>query len=86
MENIVTKVSSKLSKMWNKILNLENCLFPELKEQLGALSTKEKKLVKILDFAEIEKNITVAKITNTPCIRRNHSDSQPIYIRTLCRS
>ena len=20
------------------------------------------------------------------CIRRNHSDSQPIYIRTLCRS
>lgn len=66
MENIVTKVSSKLSKMWNKILNLENCLFPELKEQLGALSTKEKKLVKILDFAEIEKNITVAKITNTP--------------------
>lgn len=52
--------------MWNKILNLENCLFPELKEQLGALSTKEKKLVKILDFAEIEKNITVAKITNTP--------------------
>jgi len=60
------KTSSGLSKMWNKILNLENCLFPELKEQLGTLSTKEEKLIKILDFAQIEKNITVATITNTP--------------------
>ena len=66
MESIVTKVSSNLSKMWNKILNLENCLFPELKEQLGTLSTKEEKLIKILDFAEIEKNITILKITNPP--------------------
>jgi len=41
MEKIIPKLSSNLSKMWNKILNLENCLFPELKEQLGALSTKE---------------------------------------------
>jgi hypothetical protein len=66
METIVTKVSSKLSKMWTKILNLENCLFPELKEQLGILSSKEEKLIKILDFAEIEKNITIVKITNPP--------------------
>lgn len=66
MENIVTKVSSNLSKMWNKILNLENCLFPELKEQFGTLSTKEEKLIKVLDFAEIEKNITSVKITNPP--------------------
>jgi len=56
----------KLSKNLSKILNLENCLFPELKEQLGTLSTKEEKLIKILDFAEIEKNITVVTITNTP--------------------
>ena len=56
----------KLSKMWAKILNLENCLFPELKEKLGTLSTKEEKLIKILDFAQIEKNITVINITNTP--------------------
>jgi len=41
-------------------------LFPELKEQLGVLSTKEQKLIKILDFAQIENNITVVKITNTP--------------------
>ena len=66
MENIVTKVSSNLSKMWNKILNLENSLFPELKEQLGTLSSKEEKLIKILDFAQIEKNITILKITNVP--------------------
>ena len=50
----------------SKVLNLENCLFPELKEQLGTLSTKEEKLIKILDFAQIEKNVTVVTITNTP--------------------
>jgi len=66
MENILPKLSTNLSKMWNKILNLENCLFPEIKEQLGTLSTKEEKLIKILDFAQIEKNVTVITITNTP--------------------
>ena len=54
--------------MWNKILNLETSLFPALKEELilEELSSKEAKLIKILDFAEIEKNITIVKITNTP--------------------
>jgi hypothetical protein len=66
MENILPKLSTNLSKMWNKILNLENCLFPEIKEHLGTLSTKEEKLIKILDFAQIENNITVSTITNTP--------------------
>jgi len=66
MENIVSDLSSNLSKMWTKIKNIENSLFPELQEQLGILSSKEEKLIKILDFAEIEKNITVVKITNTP--------------------
>ncbi len=66
MTNILPKLSSNLSNMWTKILNLENYLFPEIKEQLGTLSTKEEKLIKILDFAQIEKNITVVTITNTP--------------------
>ncbi len=66
MKNIVPNLSSNLSKMWIKIKNIENSLFPELKEQLGVLSTKEQKLIKILDFAQIENNITVVKITNTP--------------------
>ncbi len=66
MTNIMPKSSSNLSNMWTKILNLENCLFPEIKEQLGTLSTKEEKLIKILDFAQIEKNVTVVTITNTP--------------------
>ncbi len=66
MENIIPNLSSKLSKMWTKIKNLENSLFPELKEQLSVLSSKEEKLIKILDFAQIENNITVVKITNTP--------------------
>jgi len=68
MTNIVPKLSTNLSKMWNKILNLESTLFPALKEELRLeeLSTKEAKLIKILDFAEIEKSITVVKVTNTP--------------------
>ena len=66
MENIVPSITSNLSKMWIKIKNIENSLFPELKEQLGILSSKEQKLIKILDFAQIENNITVVKITNTP--------------------
>ncbi len=68
MTNIVPKISSSLSKMWIKITNIEHSLFPQLKEslRLEELSTKEKKLINILDFAEIEKNITVVTITNPP--------------------
>jgi outer membrane lipopolysaccharide assembly protein LptE/RlpB len=53
--------------MWTKVLNLENSLFPSLKRelQLEELSNKEQKLIKILDFAQIEKNVTVVSITNT---------------------
>jgi len=65
MENIVPNLSSNLSKIWIKIKNIENSLFPELKEQLGVLSIKEQKLIKILGFDQIEDNITVIKITNT---------------------
>ncbi len=32
------------------------------------------------------KSSTFEKTPFEYCIRRNHSDSQPIYIRTLCRS
>ena len=68
METIVPKIFSNLSKMWTKILNLENSLFPALKEELRLeeLSKKEQKLISILDFAQIERNITVVSITNTP--------------------
>lgn len=60
--------SSGLSKMLLRIVNQENSLFPLLKEELQVeeLSHKEQKLIKILEFAEIEKNITVVSITNTP--------------------
>ncbi len=36
--------------MWNKILNLENSLFPELQESLRIeeFSTKEAKLIRVL--------------------------------------
>ena len=49
METIVPKISSSLSKMWVKILNLENSLFPALKEELRVeeLSDKESKLIRI---------------------------------------
>ena len=71
--SILPKISFKnntsgLSKIWTKILNLESSLFSALKEELRLeeLSYKEQKLIKILDFAQIEKNITVISITNTP--------------------
>ena len=68
MKTIVLKIASSLSKMWNKVLTLNNSLFPALKEELRLeeLSHKEQKLISILDFAQIEKNITVVSITNTP--------------------
>jgi len=64
MKNIIPS----LSKMWTKVVNLETTFFPLLKESLRVeeLSNKEAKLIKILDFAEIEKNITVVTIINTP--------------------
>lgn len=64
----MNSIVSNLSKMWTKVVNLEKTLFPLIKEELRLeeLSTKEAKLIKILDFAEIEKNITVVTITNTP--------------------
>ena len=52
-------IVTKLSKMWTKVLNLEKSLFPPLKEKLRLeeLSSKESNLIKILNFAEIEKHI-----------------------------
>jgi DNA-binding transcriptional regulator GbsR (MarR family) len=52
--------------MWLKVTNLENSLFPNLQEKLGVLSSKEQKLIKILDFAEIEKNVCTISKTNPP--------------------
>ena len=66
MKEIVSQESSKLSKMWRKIKNIENSLFPELREQLGMLSSKEEKLIRILDFAQIENSVTTVKVTNPP--------------------
>ena len=62
----MSKIISSFSKMWLKVKNLENSLFPQLQEQLGVLSTKEQKLIKILDFAEIEKNVCTTSKTNPP--------------------
>ena len=57
--------------MWLKVVNLENSLFPELQESLRieAFSTKEAKLIRVLDFAEIEKFIIMTSSTNTPKYR-----------------
>jgi len=69
----MSKIVSKLSKMWLKVKNLKNSLFPELQEQLGLLSPKEQKLIKILDFAEIEKNVCTTSKTNPPKDREEMS-------------
>lgn len=62
MKNIIPS----LSKMWLKVLNLEQSLFPQLEATLGSLSPKEEKLMKILDFAEIETFVSTVQITNPP--------------------
>ena len=71
MENSVPESSSSLSKMLCKVLNLEHSLFPELQESLRVeeFSTKEAKLIRVLDFAEIEKFIAITSPTNTPKYR-----------------
>ena len=60
----MSKIISTLSKMWLKVTNLENSLFPELQASLGVFSSKEEKLVKILDFAEIEQFMHDTHTTN----------------------
>ena len=60
------KIIPSLSKMWLKVINLEQSLFPKLEASMGNLSTKEEKLIKILDFAQIEKFVSSFHITNPP--------------------
>ena len=60
------KIIPTLSKMWLKVMNLEQSLFPRLEESMGTLSSKEAKLIKILDFAQIENFVCSAQITNPP--------------------
>ena len=60
------KIIPSLSKMWLKVINLEQSLFPKLEESMGKLSSKEEKLIKILDFAQIEKFVSAVQITNPP--------------------
>ena len=60
------KIIPSLSKMWLKVINLEQSLFPKLQESIGTLSSKEEKLIKILDFAEIERFVSSVQITNPP--------------------
>ena len=62
MENIIPS----LSKMWLKVINLEQSLFPRMETVVGTLSPKEEKLMKVLDFAEIENFVNTVQITNPP--------------------
>lgn len=60
----MSQIISTLSKMWLKVKNHENSLFLELEASLGVLTSKEEKLIKILDFAEIEQFIYDVHTTN----------------------
>ena len=60
------KIIPSLSKMWLKVINLEQSLFPRMETVVGTLSPKEEKLIKILDFAEIENFVCTTHITNSP--------------------
>jgi len=60
------KIIPSLSKMWLKVINLEQSLFPRMETVVGTLSPKEEKLMKVLDFAEIENFVCTIHITNSP--------------------
>ena len=66
----MTNIVPTLSKMSLKILNFEKTLFPALQEQLGVLSPKEEKLMRILELAQIELYVSEVKITNPPKHRK----------------
>jgi transposase len=66
----MTNIVPTLSKMSLKILNFEKTLFPALQEQLGILSPKEEKLIRILELAQIELYVSEVKITNPPKYRK----------------
>ena len=56
MKNII--LIFKSFKNWLRIINHENCLFPEIKEQLGTLSTKGK-INKNIRFCPNRKAFTI---------------------------
>ncbi len=68
---LMSRIISPLSKMWLKVVNLENSLFPKLQESLRVeeFSSKESKLIRVLDFSEIEQFITITSPTNAPKYR-----------------
>lgn len=66
----MTNIIPTLSKMSLKILNFEKTLFPALQEQVGVLSPKEEKLMRILELAQIELYVSEVKITNPPKHRK----------------
>ena len=49
----MSKIISTLSKIWLKVVNLENSLFPELQKSLRVeeFNSKESKLIRVIDFA-----------------------------------
>lgn len=69
-ENSMINIVPTLSKMSLKILNFEKTLFPLLQEQLGVFSSKEEKLMRILELAQIELYVSEVKITNPPKHRK----------------
>ena len=81
----MTKSIPSLSKMWLKILNFNTTLFPALQEEIGVLSSKEEKLMRILDFAEIEKFISEVKITNPLNIVKRLRERSLLKLCTICK-
>ena len=61
------KIIPSLRKMWLKVINLEQSLFPKLQESMGSLSPKEEKLIKMLRLRRDRKLCTsTSQITNPP--------------------
>lgn len=67
---MLPNIPKRFSEMWLQVLNLEQTLFPEIKEQLGELGEKEERLIRVLDFANIEQYCCDVQITNPPKDRK----------------
>ena len=84
-------------KIGDKLLDNADNVFDTVDNIIGKteswLDDKQVALDKYLDKLEPNKDLLNSvttseslELSELDCIRRNNSDSQPIYIRTLCRS
>ena len=83
IEKLITSID-EYKRLLESILKEEN-IISSSKDESKTIKTNIEEKTKLIN--EIQTHIqTLNDKREAECIRRNNSDSQPIYIRTLCRS